>query len=116
MIGSGTFRLEPPRLRTTEDPTSDRHATWYELFFDFVFAAAVIELATALADHPTNAVLGRFAGLFFAITWDTLSPLLLVLLLTAGVLGQLLLEPFTFPTGAASVLEPPEPVLESGGG
>ena len=69
MIGSGTFRLEPPRLRTNEDPSSERHATWYELFFDLVFAAAVIELATALADDPTSAVFGRFAGLFLAITW-----------------------------------------------
>ena len=69
MIGSGTFRLEPPRLRTTEDPSSERHATWYELFFDLVFAAAVVELATALADDPTSAVFGRFAGLFVAISW-----------------------------------------------
>lgn len=59
---------------------------------------------------------GRFAGLFFAITWETLSPLVFVLLLTAGVLGQLLLEAFTFPTGAASVLEAPEAAIESGGG
>jgi low temperature requirement protein LtrA len=69
MIGSGTFRLEPPRLRTNEDPSSKRHATWYELFFDLVFAAAVIELATALAEDPTSAVFGRFAGLFLAIAW-----------------------------------------------
>ena len=61
MIGSGTFRLEPPRLRTTEDPRSERHATWYELFFDLVFAAAVVELSTGLADDPTSAVFGRFA-------------------------------------------------------
>ena len=68
MIGSGTFRLEPPRLRTNEDQASDRHATWYELFFDLVFAAAVVELSTSLADDPTSAVFGRFAGLFVAIT------------------------------------------------
>ena len=69
MIGSGTFRLEPPRLRTTEDRGSERHATWYELFFDLVFAAAVVELATSLTDDPTSAVFARFAGLFLAITW-----------------------------------------------
>ncbi|HEY1238046.1 MAG TPA: low temperature requirement protein A [Solirubrobacterales bacterium] len=69
MLGSGTFRLEPPRLRTAEDPGAERHATWYELFFDLVFAAAVIELATALADDPTSAVFARFAALFFAISW-----------------------------------------------
>jgi low temperature requirement protein LtrA len=69
VLGSGTFRLEPPRLRTNEDQASERHATWYELFFDLVFAAAVIELVSALADDPTSAVFGRFAGLFFAISW-----------------------------------------------
>lgn len=69
MLGSGTFLLEPPRLRTTEDPGGERHATWFELFFDLVFAAAVVELATALADDPTSAVFGRFAGLFLTIAW-----------------------------------------------
>jgi low temperature requirement protein LtrA len=69
MLGSGTFRLEPPRLRTTEDPSSERHATWFELFFDLVFAAAVVELATSLSDDPTSAVFGRFAGVFIAISW-----------------------------------------------
>lgn len=68
MIGSGTFRLEPPRLRTTEDASSERHATWYELF-DLVFAAAVVELSTGLGDDPTSAVFGRFAALFVAISW-----------------------------------------------
>jgi low temperature requirement protein LtrA len=69
MIGSGTFRLEPPRLRTTDDPSDERHATWFELFFDLVFAAAVVELSTALTDDPTSAVFGRFLGLFVAISW-----------------------------------------------
>ena len=40
----GTFRLEPPRLRTTADPHEQRHATWFELFFDLVFVAAVSQL------------------------------------------------------------------------
>jgi low temperature requirement protein LtrA len=69
MLGAGTFRLEPPRLRTVEDPSSERHATWFELFFDLVFAAAVVELSTSLADDPTSAVFGRFAGLFLAVSW-----------------------------------------------
>jgi low temperature requirement protein LtrA len=69
MLGSGTFRLEPPRLRTTEDPGAERHATWFELFFDLVFAAAVIELATGLSNDPSGAVFARFAGIFLAITW-----------------------------------------------
>ncbi len=29
----------------------------------------MVELATALADDPTSAVFGRFAGLFVAISW-----------------------------------------------
>jgi low temperature requirement protein LtrA len=67
MVGGPTFRLEPPRLRTTEDPSDERHATWFELFFDLVFAAAVIELATGLAKDPSGAVFARFGGLFVAI-------------------------------------------------
>jgi hypothetical protein len=43
----GTFRLEPPRLRTTADPDERRHATWFELFFDLVFVAAVSQLGAA---------------------------------------------------------------------
>ena len=43
-------------------------------------------------------------------------PLVFVLLVMTAMLGQLLLEAFTFPTGAASVLEPPEAAVESGGG
>jgi len=69
MVGSPTFRLEPPRLRTTEDGSDERHATWFELYFDLVFAAAVIELATGLANDPTAAVFARFTGLFVAISW-----------------------------------------------
>jgi low temperature requirement protein LtrA len=69
MVGAPTFRVEPPRLRTTEDPSDERHATWFELYFDLVFAAAVIELATGLAKDPSGAVFARFAGLFVAISW-----------------------------------------------
>jgi low temperature requirement protein LtrA len=68
MIGSGTFRLEPPRLRTTE-AEEERHATWFELYFDLVFAAAFVELATALSDDPSPQVFARFFGVFVAIAW-----------------------------------------------
>src|SRR5919109_912513 len=66
MVGAPTFRLEPPRLRTTEGGM-ERHATWFELYFDLVFAAAIFELATGLADDPSAAVFARFAGLFVAV-------------------------------------------------
>jgi low temperature requirement protein LtrA len=69
MDGAPTFRLEPPRLRTTADPSEERHATWFELYFDLVFVAAVAQLAAALARDPTGPVFARFAGLFVVVTW-----------------------------------------------
>jgi low temperature requirement protein LtrA len=69
MAGAPTFRLEPPRLRTTSDPLEERHATWFELYFDLVFVVAVGELATALARDPSAAVFARFAGLFVIVSW-----------------------------------------------
>jgi low temperature requirement protein LtrA len=65
----GTFRLEAPRLRTTADPREQRHATWFELFFDLVFVAAVSQLGSALAIDPSAARFARFAGLFVVIAW-----------------------------------------------
>jgi low temperature requirement protein LtrA len=65
----GTFRLEPPRLRTTGDPDEERHATWFELFFDLVFVAAVSQLGAALARDPSGAVFARFASLFVVVVW-----------------------------------------------
>jgi low temperature requirement protein LtrA len=69
MLGTPTFRIEPPRLRTIEDSESERHATWFELYFDLVFAAAVIELANGLTNDPSGAVFARFAGIFLALSW-----------------------------------------------
>jgi low temperature requirement protein LtrA len=69
MVGAPTFRIEPPRLRTIEDLSDERHATWFELYFDLVFAAAVVELATGLVNDPSSAVFARFAGIFVAVSW-----------------------------------------------
>jgi low temperature requirement protein LtrA len=69
MGGAPTFRLEPPRLRTTEDAAGERRATWFELYFDLVFVAAVAELAAGLAKDPSGAVFARFAGLFVVVVW-----------------------------------------------
>jgi low temperature requirement protein LtrA len=69
MLGSPTFRLEPPRLRISEDAAEERHATWFELYFDLVFAAALGSLATGLIKDPSGAVFARFAGLFVAVIW-----------------------------------------------
>ncbi|HUA43963.1 MAG TPA: low temperature requirement protein A [Solirubrobacteraceae bacterium] len=65
----GTFRFEPPRLRTTGEPDEGRHATWFELFFDLVFVAAVSQLGTALAGEPTATGFARFAALFVVVVW-----------------------------------------------
>lgn len=65
----GTFRLEPPRLRTTADPRQPRHATWFELYFDLVFVAAIAQLGAALERDPSAAVFARFAALFVVVVW-----------------------------------------------
>lgn len=70
MGARGTFRFDPPRLRTGADPgEAERHATWFELFFDLVFVAAVSQLGVALARDPSAAVYGRFAALFAIVLW-----------------------------------------------
>jgi len=46
--------------------TSERHATWLELFFDLVVVAAVSQL-THLLDHPTGLTLAAFFILYAAI-------------------------------------------------
>jgi low temperature requirement protein LtrA len=69
VVGAPTFRIDPPRLRTLADPDEERHATWFELYFDLVFAAAVAQLANALSRDPSGAVFARFAGLFVVVAW-----------------------------------------------
>ncbi|HEY7629267.1 MAG TPA: low temperature requirement protein A [Thermoleophilaceae bacterium] len=65
----GTFRLEPPRLRTTAAANEERHATWFELYFDLVFVAAISQLGVGLAEDPSAAVFARFAALFVVVVW-----------------------------------------------
>ena len=69
MWDAPTFRLDPPRLRTVADPGEERHATWFELYFDLVFVVAVGELAVALTREPSAATFARFIGLFVVIAW-----------------------------------------------
>jgi low temperature requirement protein LtrA len=62
--------FEPPRLRTLgAGQQDDRRATWLELFFDLVFVAAVGQLASALAAHPTPTRFFEFVGLFVPVWW-----------------------------------------------
>jgi low temperature requirement protein LtrA len=56
-------------LRTIADPGEDRHTTWFELFFDLVFAAVVSQLGSELARHPSAASFGRFTALFAVVVW-----------------------------------------------
>jgi low temperature requirement protein LtrA len=69
MVGTPTFRLEPPRLRTTADPREERHATWFELYFDLIFVAAVAQLSDTLARDPSGPVFARFCALFVVVAW-----------------------------------------------
>jgi low temperature requirement protein LtrA len=61
--------LRPPRLRTEAEEERERHATWYELFFDLVFVATIAQLAASLSREPTTAGFLRFAGLFVPVGW-----------------------------------------------
>ena len=61
--------IEAPRLRLPEDETADRRATWLELFFDLVFAAAVADIGSRLSSDYTVIGLGRFGFQFFLIWW-----------------------------------------------
>ncbi len=56
----------PLRLRETDEPRP-RHATWFELFFDLVFVAVIIQMSHGLADDYSWAGVARFALLFLPI-------------------------------------------------
>ena len=60
---------QPPRLRRDEDQTTERHATWLELFYDLIFVAAIAELAHDLSDHISWAGFLSFAILFAPVWW-----------------------------------------------
>ena len=65
----GLGLLRPPRLRPLEEEGRERHATWFELFFDLVFVVAVAQLAHELeADTSARGFL-RFALLFAPVWW-----------------------------------------------
>jgi hypothetical protein len=78
----------------------------------FALALAALHLGADWTSPRDRTFIGRLvlAGVLIALAaaGGGLSPVAFVLLVTAAVLGQLMLEAFTFPTGAASVLQPPE--------
>jgi low temperature requirement protein LtrA len=59
--------VQPPRLRTAENPRGERHATPLELFFDLVFVVVVDKLAELLADDPSAAGVLHFLLLFATV-------------------------------------------------
>jgi low temperature requirement protein LtrA len=61
--------LDPPRLRTVEEGFEERHATWLELFFDLVFAVAVVQLGQNLTHDPTVHGFLLYVGLFVPVIW-----------------------------------------------
>jgi low temperature requirement protein LtrA len=61
--------LEPPRLRTIDDETESRRATWLELFFDLVFVVAVANLGSNLSDELNRQGFLEFLALFVPVWW-----------------------------------------------
>lgn len=61
--------LRPPRLRTADTAETERHATWFELFFDLVFVLAVAKLGSILHDDPTPTGFVEFIVLFVPVWW-----------------------------------------------
>src|SRR5262245_28894422 len=61
--------LRPMRLRTEDETDGERHATWFELFFDLVFVVAVAALAKGLAADSSLHGFVRFAVLFLPVWW-----------------------------------------------
>jgi low temperature requirement protein LtrA len=61
--------LRPMRLRTDDGTEGERHATWFELFFDLVFVVAVAALAKGLAEDTSLHGFVRFTLLFLPVWW-----------------------------------------------
>ena len=61
--------LRPPQLRTLTEAEDERRATWFELFFDLVFVAAVAQISDGLAHDPSLDAFLRFGALFLVVAW-----------------------------------------------
>lgn len=58
-----------PRLRTLEASDGERHASWFELFFDLVFVLAVSKIAQILARNSDVYGTAKFIALFIPVWW-----------------------------------------------
>ena len=69
----GRLMQKPPCLRDDNAPVGPRHATWFELFFDLVFVAAIAgvshRLAHNIAHGETTWSIFAFAVLFIPVWW-----------------------------------------------
>jgi low temperature requirement protein LtrA len=58
------------RLRTLEPAVGERHASWFELFFDLVFVFAVSQVAHVLSVQTDLMGLLKYLALFAAVWWS----------------------------------------------
>ncbi|MEO6588421.1 MAG: low temperature requirement protein A [Pyrinomonadaceae bacterium] len=71
MAEQNRAKLNPnrPRLRTLEATDEERHASWFELFFDLVFVLAVSKIAQILAGNSDFYGMAKFIALFIPVWW-----------------------------------------------
>jgi Bacterial low temperature requirement A protein (LtrA) len=101
------------------DPALEAGARWALAggIAAFALALAILHLGAEWTSLRDRTFIGRLvlAAVLIALAaiGGGISPVAFVLLVAGAVLGQLLLEAFTFPTGAASVLAPPDLAADS---
>jgi low temperature requirement protein LtrA len=59
----------PARLRSADTERQERHATWFELFFDLFFVLAVSQLSSLLQSDTTPSGFLKFVALFVPVWW-----------------------------------------------
>lgn len=59
----------PPPAQPAAEPAAERRATWFELFCDLVFVAAVGQVTHRVGEHPTAASAAGAAALFVPVWW-----------------------------------------------
>jgi len=62
-------RINRPRLRTIDATSTERHASWLELFFDLVFVLAVSRVAMILTQSADWYGFAKYAALFVPLWW-----------------------------------------------
>lgn len=92
--------IEPPRLRIGED-SSERRATWLELFYDLVFVVAVSQLAHNLKEDVSLSGLFGFVFLFIPVWWSWIGNTLYANRFDSNDVGRRLLVGIEMLTAAA---------------